>query len=142
MKPKVVFLLSTISQPRCIKRIRGFINAGFEIEIYGFDRGVYNVNSKIDGHVINILGFAESGKGYIKKYIYAQKALKNIFNKFLYENVIYYAFAFDIALICKMHSKKKKMFMKYPIWFTGISIISFYAKSLQRWIDDWLSSHC
>lgn len=110
MKPKVVFLLPTISQPRCIKRIRGFINAGFEIEIYGFDRGVYNVNSKIDGHVINILGFAESGKGYIKKYIYAQKALKKIFNKFLHENVIYYAFAFDIALICKMHSKKKNVY--------------------------------
>ena len=51
-KPKIVFILTSISQPRCIKRVKSFINSGFEVKIYGFDRGAYNENANIDGHEI------------------------------------------------------------------------------------------
>lgn len=110
MKPKVIFLLASISQPRCIKRIRSFIKSGFEVEVYGFDRGVYNINAVIEGQKIHNLGFAESGKGYIKKFKNAKSALTEIFKANEKENVIYYAFAFDIALICKLLGKKKYIY--------------------------------
>lgn len=110
MKPKVVFLLASISQPRCIKRIRSFIRNGFEVEVYGFDRGVYNINAVIEGQKIHNLGFAESGKGYIKKFKNAKNALNEIFKANKQENVIYYAFAFDIALLCKLFGKKKYVY--------------------------------
>lgn len=105
-KPKIVFLLASISQPRCIKRIKSFIESGFEIEIYGFDRGVYNINSFIEGYTINTLGFAPSGSGYLKKTLYARKKIKSIFKSNKNSNVLYYSFSFDISMICRLYSKK------------------------------------
>lgn len=108
-KPKIIFLLASISQPRCLKRIRGFIDQGFEIEIYGFDRGVYNINSTIDNHKINSLGPAPSGSGYFQKFFTASKKLKSIFNKERNPKTLYYCFSFDIALVC-LFSKKKYIY--------------------------------
>ena len=42
---KIVCLLSSLSQPRCIKRVNSFVEAGFEVEVYGYSRGFYDVNS-------------------------------------------------------------------------------------------------
>ena len=105
-KPKIIFLLASISQPRCLKRIRSFIEAGFEVEIYGFDRGVYNINSYIEGYTINNLGFAPSGSNYLKKTLYARRKINEIFKRNKKTNILYYSFSFDISLICKLYNKK------------------------------------
>ncbi|MFA5670060.1 MAG: glycosyltransferase [Balneolaceae bacterium] len=105
-KPKIIFLLASISQPRCLKRIRSFIERGFEVEIYGFDRGTYNINSSIENHDIVNLGFAPSGTGYLNKVFFARKKINEIFQKNKSSNIIYYSFSFDISLICRLYRKK------------------------------------
>ena len=40
-----VFIVSLLSQPRCIKRIETVSKAGIPIKVYGFDKGLYSVNS-------------------------------------------------------------------------------------------------
>ena len=66
-KIKILFLLTSISQPRCIKRVKSFIKAGFDVKIYGFDRGSYNENANIEGHEIVVLGKQKNGTGYFSK---------------------------------------------------------------------------
>lgn len=105
-KPKLIFLLASISQPRCLKRIKAFIKEGYELEIYGFDRGYYNDEATIEKYGIQILGFMPSGSGYLKKVLYARKKISAIFKKNDSVDVLYYCFSFDLALICKLYNKK------------------------------------
>lgn len=41
---KIVFIIPQLSQPRCIKRVNAFNEAGFEVEVFGFDKGLYSNN--------------------------------------------------------------------------------------------------
>lgn len=117
-KPKIVFILDSISQPRCIKRVKSFIRNGFDVEVYGFDRGMYNVNAKIEGKEINILSFAESGKGYLRKFINAVKHICKVTKKHRKENVIYYVFGFDNSLIISALKSKKYIYEIGDIMYT------------------------
>ncbi|MFW5700710.1 MAG: glycosyltransferase [Cyclobacteriaceae bacterium] len=135
-KTTIVFILSSISQPRCLKRIRSFINAGYEVEIYGFDRGVYNINAKIDGKKIEVLGFAPSGYNYFKKFIHTKKQLKIVFNKYDNKNVVYYLFGFDQALICKLFSKNRYIYEISDLVYTYFKYpgIRFIFKTIDKFI--------
>ena len=66
-KKRIIFILGSISQPRVIKRIKSFVDNGFEVKVYGFNRNKYNVNAKIEGVNINIVGELKDGEGYITK---------------------------------------------------------------------------
>lgn len=119
---KIVFLLASISQPRCIKRIQGFISRGYPVEIYGFNRGVYNINANIDGCSIIDLGLLPSGKGYISKFIYSYRMLKELFRKNKDSEILYYVFSFDLALLCKLFSYKRYVYEISDIVYTYFSI--------------------
>ena len=82
-KEKFIFLMSSISQPRCIKRINSFIKKGYDVEIYGYDRNIYNLNAIIEGNEINILEKVPSGK----LYFYSCLVSSNI-RKFITQSVI------------------------------------------------------
>ena len=133
---KIIFLLASISQPRCIKRVESFIQNGYSVEVYGFNRGVYNINADVNGVKINDLGFAFSGSGYFKKFFYAKKCLKEIFKKFKNEDVLFYAFSFDIALICKMFSGAKYIYEISDLvytYFDNKKVIKLF-RSLDKWL--------
>ena len=38
-KKKIIFFINAITITRCIKRIEEFIDNGYEVEAYGFERG-------------------------------------------------------------------------------------------------------
>lgn len=124
--PKIVFILDSISQPRCIKRVRSFINNGFEVEIYGFDRGVYNVNAKIDDQEIKILSYANSGKGYVSKLINSYKHIKKILNKQKNTSTLYYVFGYDNALVISLFKNKKY------IYEIGDLVYTYFNNSILR----------
>lgn len=133
---KIVFLLAIISQPRCIKRIQSFIDKGFEVEIFGFNRGIYNINSRIQGKIINDLGYAPSGRSYIHKFFNSYIILKKIFNKYKDSDVIYYAFSYDLALLCKLHSGKKYIYEISDLvyaYFKHKLILNIF-KNIDKWI--------
>ena len=133
---KIIFLMASISQPRCIKRIQSFIEFGYAVEIYGFNRGVYSENAYVKGAKINDLGFAPSGVGYVKKFFNASSVLKSIFKKFNDEDVIYYAFSFDLAVLCKMYSRKRYIYEISDIVYTYFkkSSLQLIFKRIDKWI--------
>jgi glycosyltransferase involved in cell wall biosynthesis len=97
-KPKIVFILTSISQPRCIKRVKSFINSGFEVKIYGFDRGAYNENANIDGHEIVVLGKQKNGTDYFSKLKQSYSTLNEIVKIEGKKNVIFYCFGYMTAM--------------------------------------------
>ena len=40
----IIFIVQQISQPRCIKRIKNFIDAGYKVRVFGFNNGLYQEN--------------------------------------------------------------------------------------------------
>lgn len=93
MKPKIIFLLASISQPRCIKRIKSFIDAGYNVEIYGINREKYNNNAIIKGKSINIIATQKDGINYIEKFKEIRNAVNEITKKEGNDNTIYYSFS-------------------------------------------------
>jgi glycosyltransferase involved in cell wall biosynthesis len=105
-KPLIIFLLESISQPRCIKRINSFISNGFSVEVYGIDRGKYNVNANIVGKEIHIIGKQVDGKQHLRKFFENQNELKKIINKYDSKNTIFYSFGFALTLSLKLNRCK------------------------------------
>lgn len=102
---KIVCIVAALSQPRCIKRIKALYEDGYEIDVYGYRRGLYEVNEYPSEIKVNELGFAVSGKGYIKKFLNNLKNIKEIIKKYP-SDTIFYGFSFDIALSLLLHKRK------------------------------------
>lgn len=104
-KIKLVFILDSISQPRCIKRINGLIRNGFDVDVYGFDRGKYNKNMYYSRFDIRIIGKRTDGEGYANRILKDKNIIKKIVQRHDSENVIYYTFGFTITLLLKLYTK-------------------------------------
>ncbi len=107
---KIVFILGSISQPRLIKRIKSFISQGYDVEIYGFDRGVYNINAQIDGKTIHILGHQQSGKDYMGKFFRTIKEVRKVLKKYNGEDTLFYGTNFTITLSLKLNGCKNYIY--------------------------------
>lgn len=99
MKPQIIFIINCITQRRCLKRVQEFMDNGYEVSVYGFERKdekLYNGNAiqyELLGCISNEMSFANR-----LKYVY--DAVKPIFRKHGKRDVIYYIFSLDIALSC------------------------------------------
>jgi len=100
---KIVFILGSISCTHCIKRVKSFISQGYDVEIYGFDRGVYNINAQIDGKTIHILGHQQDGKNYMGKFFQTIKEVRKILKKHNGEDTLFYSTGFIDTLSLKLN---------------------------------------
>lgn len=92
----VVFILKTIEHQRCMKRIQAFIDKGYHVEVYGFNRR-QSVQQQYD-FKINSLGVIEDGASYtkrIREYLTARKVIKKHGKE---SDVLFYLFGLDLAL--------------------------------------------
>ena len=42
MNKKYIFIISNIHLPRCVNRVKEFHKKGYEVEVYYFDRTIFN----------------------------------------------------------------------------------------------------
>lgn len=103
---KIICFVASLSQPRCIKRVTTFHNAGYEVEVYGYSRGYYNDNGYPTGIRVHDLGWIKSGGGYIGRFLTILFSVKDITKKYKREDVVYYIFSFDYALSFLLCSNK------------------------------------
>ena len=65
MYDKIVFLVSSLSQPRAIRRVESIAALGYEVEVYGYDRVQYNCNKFSVKIPVTILGqMSKEGNPY------------------------------------------------------------------------------
>lgn len=100
---KIVFFLASLSQPRCIKRVTALHEAGFEVEVYGYYRGFYDVNSFPKDIEIHNWGNVESGGGYVSRLLKNKVNIDKVLKEKGHEKALYYAFGFDLALCLSIH---------------------------------------
>lgn len=128
---RIIFIVGSISQPRITKRIRSFVDHGFEVIVYGFDRNKYNENAKIEGVEINIVGKIEDGKGYLSKFKQSLMLYLKLKKKYNQPKDIFYFFGFMGAF---------QTLFSQSNYIYEISDISYGYKKYERieWIFRWL----
>lgn len=107
---KIVFILDSISQPRCIKRIKSFISHGFDVDVYGINRNKYNINAEIKDVKINIIGNQHEGKHYFSKFFNNNKEIRCLLNKYKYKNVIFYCFGMPLTYSMYLNGSKNYIY--------------------------------
>ena len=96
----IKFILGQISQPRCLKRIESFVEAGYPSMVYGFDNGLYNENVKDKSYPI-ISWKVNSKKNKLFLLIDKIKYLSMVARS-CRKNDIIYIFGFDNAFLMKL----------------------------------------
>lgn len=100
MGKKIVFIISNIHLPRCINRVREFHQRGYEVEVYYFDRTIFNNKVSELDVPMHSLGELEAGSGsYFKRMPKQYSIIRNVVKKHKREDAVFYLFGFDMALI-------------------------------------------
>ena len=125
-KKKIVFILNSIQQQRCLKRIEEFIEYGYEIEAYGFSRSD-TLPTKAVGFNINVIGEIDPNLPIAQRFILMNRAIKKVRKIYQGQDVLYYYFLLDVAITSGMLSHKHFMYENSDLMY------GYYPKLL-RWI--------
>ena len=128
--------MASLSQPRCIKRVCAFYNAGYDVEVYGNTRGKYDINVYPSGINVHNWGIVKSGSNYLNKFNRNYINIKDVIENNS-TDIIYYSFAFDISLILFLLKKKY-------IYEISDLVYGYFNKGLRfifKTVDKLLISH-
>ncbi len=134
-KGKVVFITGLLSQPRCIKRVKAFLDDGFECHVYGYDRGKYDVNKYPEGVHLIKLGVLEDGTRYLRKTRRLIKDIRKCVKRYKGERVVFYAFGFIQALVLRLLKKPyayeiSDILYAYPRFERVLPVLKYLDKKL------------
>lgn len=108
-KITICFIVNSIQNQRCFKRIMEFKDRGYNVKVFGFSR---KLEMPIDLLVeTEIIGCYSNEVGYLKRSKIIYSALKKLFGIYVNSSkVIWYYFGLDIALFSFLLNKNKKYF--------------------------------
>ena len=104
MFKKIIFLVSSLSQPRCIRRIESIKELGYDVIVYGYDRKQYNCNVLSKDIECHVLGELEKGGGYLSKILTIRRDIKKITSKHKNEKCLYYSFGYFESLFLRLNN--------------------------------------
>lgn len=131
---KIVFIINTIPNQRCIKRITEFIENGYEIDAYSFIRKELSYKQP-DNFTIKILDEFKNNGGYLSRIRIIINNIKSINRKYKNSsNVIFYYFGLDIALFASIIIRKKYFYEESDLPQTYIS--NKLLKRILDWMDN------
>jgi glycosyltransferase involved in cell wall biosynthesis len=96
MNKKIVFIVNTIRQARCSRRIEEFVEHGYPVEVYGFDRE--GDKRSLPNFPFKIIGTFQNGSNYLVRTRQIRDAVKEVINLNNKDEVVFYLFNLDIAI--------------------------------------------
>lgn len=99
MKTKIVFITNILRQPRCIRRISDFIERGYEVRVYGFDRG--GDNRTLPSFDYECIGINSNDDSYLKRMLKMKESISKVINK-EGKDCLYYIFSLDNAIAARL----------------------------------------
>lgn len=118
--PTIVFILNAVSITRCQKRVQEFIDHGFKVEVYGFDRGgeTYAKPTNFD---IEIIGYHPVSMSYYRRFWIIVKSLRELHKKYQHQKgVIFYYFFFDVAFAATIVSNRPYIYEESDIPYANM----------------------
>lgn len=131
----IVFISPSLSQPRCIKRVSSFFNAGCSCDVYGYERGNYDVNKYPEGVKVTVLSKLEDGTNYVSKLKSAYHDVKKIIKTYRNTDTLFYSFSMQHAMIFRLFRVKyiyeiSDILYAYPQFMRYLRIFKWIDKRL------------
>lgn len=133
---KIVFVMNSISITRCQKRVQEFIDHGYEVKVYGFERGGESYAQPIN-YSIEKIGYHPVSMNYFKRLLVIAKALSALHKNYkTQKDVVFYYFFFDVAFAASLVSRRKYIYEESDMPYTNIAfgplrkLLSIYDKRL------------
>lgn len=124
MSKKVVFVFNSSNDTRCMRRVEEFVEYGYQVDVYGFDRGG-NVKASSKNFDVQIVGKHDISMNYFHRAIIIWKSLKKLFKKYHHEDVIYFLFFFDVAFIGHLIANKPYIYELSDMPYSNMKIKLF-----------------
>lgn len=121
----IVFVFNSAHSPLPYKRVREFIDNGYEVEVYAFDRGVPTKN-KPEDFSINIVGLSPETMSYTRRIPILLKGLKEVKRRIGKREVILYFLGLDVAFLSKF------FFHRSYIYEEADLVHTYFRNSLLR----------
>lgn len=135
---KIVFLVNSLQNQRCIKRINGFISKGCGVEVYAYSRlkdsySDYNFKP-------HILGTMPNEMSYTKRLPILLRDINGVVRDNKGQDVIYYLFGLDLAMIFRLFNRRSKyVYEESDLVHTYVGNIML--KRILEKIDKWIILH-
>lgn len=100
---KIVFLIGSISDSHIIKRVMAFAERKYDVEVYGFVRGV-NTSNRFGNLPLHILGEMED-QNYLGRIKTEWAKVRDVIRKYP-KGTLFYVWGFDLALISALSGCK------------------------------------
>ena len=134
MPTKIVFVLNAITITRCQKRVQEFIDHGYEVEVYGFERGG-ETYAKPASYEIETIGYHPVSMSYNKRLLVIMNALRRLHKKYKHQkDVVFYYFFFDVAFAASLVSNRPYIYEESDIPYAnmGNALLRNYLKKRDR----------
>ena len=134
MPQRIIFVLNSISITRCQKRVQEFIDHGYQVDVYGFERGG-EIYAKPSNYNIETIGVHPITMSYYKRLYVITKALRKLHKRYRHEkDVIFYYFFFDVAFAASLISKRPYIYEESDIPYANIrnNVLRNYLKRKDR----------
>lgn len=129
---KIVFIVNALHMQRCVKRIDEFAARGYDVDAYGFDRGV-EAHKKPQSCSITVIGRINSSTSYISRLSTISAGIKNVINATKNEKVLYYVFGLDNVMFFRLWSSRRYIYEESDLVHTYMksrAMVNFF-----EWLD-------
>ena len=135
---KIVFFVNIIRQARCIRRIEDFINRGYEVEVYGFDRA--GDNRKLPNFHYTIIGKVSRTTSYFKRLMMMKQAIKKVMVN-QDKDVVYYIFNLDVAIAFALNGGINKKYIYEISDLMELEVGNRVVSSVLTWLNKVITRH-
>lgn len=137
---KVVFVINSIGQQRCFKRIREFQENGYETCAYAFSRYAEDAKKK-EIKDVTILANYTNDTPYRHRVSIIYKALKKVVKAHEKEQVIYYFFGLDLIMLAlPLVWRKPYIYEESDLFHTYLGIPKVATAAMEI-MDKWIIRH-
>lgn len=116
----IVFILSSSVNQNGIKRIDEFVERGYNVKVYGFNRGVKYCNKSKYVH-INILASFSNNQPYLKRLGIMRKGIQFVLDDTKRKDCVYYLIGPDVAMIFTLICNRKYIYEEPDLVHTYIN---------------------
>ena len=125
MKTKVVFITNILRQPRCIRRIQDFIDRGYGVKVYGFDRG--GDSRALPPFEHECIGLVSNKTSYLKRLFIIWGGISKVIRR-EGKGCLYYLFSLDNAIVARLACRN----IKYIYEISDLMELTINNKFLSR----------
>lgn len=131
MGKKIVFILNNITLTRCLKRVSEFIDNGYDVDVYGFEKQGEEGYASPANFNISVIGVFSRKQSYYERLKVYYKSLKPLFSEYKGQDVIFYYFFFNIAFAARLLCRRPFIYEESDMPYTGLK-----NKLLRRWLGN------